>query len=258
MKRIVIILFLILGVSANAQETFTIDNQNSTLNIAGFQFIFGDKKSDSKTTVERVRRNNTPRVNSNLLGKIRWGYNFLLDNELAALNKPQCAHFSMDLYTIKVFLDSHRNISLATGVQFVYNDLVFADNVSMRSLGESAIVYDLGQSVKKSKLAGRYLGVPLYLNLRSNRSEFSLMAFANYNMNSFVKTKGGYNHKEDFRGLNEFQYGFGVSLSFEDFGLYALYTKTPFFRPGLQIDNLSPSAVSNMNTASVGIIFNFD
>ncbi len=258
MKKLIILIGMLIIVLPSSVEAFAQNSQDNIviesegddaiLSIAGFQFTFGENK---KPEVKPVKRAPTPLATSKWLSNLRYGFNHLNNNILAPLRNGASFHFSIELTSIELFINRSRTVSLETGIQYVYSDIVFQDKISLRNVNGILTTFPVYGEVKKSKLAAYYIGVPLHLNISlGGGTEMSLTGYVNYLTQPFTKVKG-VSGKEYFDGLKDFQYGVGASVTYDGFGIFCMYALSPLFEEGLVNSNLQ--ALGNERLLSFGL-----
>lgn len=261
MKHRIILISLVLSsvmsINAYSQTRIIIETdekESKVFSVDGQKITIEDKTNDKK--IEKSFKRTPKQIDMEWLNRFRWGFNYMIDNEYFDLNRVKSAHFSMDFFTINAYLNRNKTVSIATGLQYSYNDMVFRKNESIVANNNLVSLYNLTRGVRKSKLAGHYLGIPLYLEFQSNNVKLSFMGFANYNFAAITRQRDKhYSNRDTFSGLNVFQYGVGLGITYSGIGLFVQYTHSPFFKKDAKLDGTK--SLNDIRCLSAGLHLNF-
>lgn len=164
------------------------------------------------------------------------------DDYYLTLNSGRSMNVNLNFAQVNIGIT--RRIGLVSGLSFNMNNYFFEGNNSIAKASNGIIepLYPAeGIVYEKSKLATRFLSVPLLLELQlpagSRYVNLSAGPIGSVKIGSNTKTvyywEGKQKVKEqgDF-SLNMLRYGFTARAGYEDINLYATYYMTPLFREG--------------------------
>ena len=141
-------------------------------------------------------------------------------------------------------------LSLSAGIQMVWNNYTFRNNVRLYKGAEKVLPEALNESYRKSKLSNFGFRIPVLLELNLPQRIFiagGIYGGANINSNTKVK-KSGDNIKESMSYARTFYYGLTARVGYDSFYLFANYDLTNFFE-----DNKGPDV--RQATIGIGIAF---
>jgi hypothetical protein len=171
-------------------------------------------------------------------------YSMVLPDEDYYMTLNSGKSINVNLNFAQVNIGITRRIGLVSGIGYNMNNYFFEGNNSITKQ-ENGIIEPLyppeGIVYEKSKLATRYLSVPLLLELQipagSRYVNLAAGPIGAVKIGSNTKTvyywEGKQKVKEqgDF-SLNMLRYGFTARAGYDDINLYATYYMTPLFREG--------------------------
>ncbi|MCM1503410.1 MAG: hypothetical protein NC115_12220 [Bacteroidales bacterium] len=228
--------------SAQEQAGLNIKNDSRTLRIeaAGFGITLGEKKV-TYNTIDKAR-----------LGTASWGF-LAIDwgfSSLTGINyydawqghgdfldirQGKSARFAIEPVSLMVSLDNRGQFWFRTGLKFTFDNFKFTNPVTLAPIENTLMPAKLDGDIRKSKVAGSYVGIPVGFGVKIRK----LMISANISAEVLCKGWTKYRKprtKAVIPGLDRFRSTAGVSVTYCGVGIYADYSLTPFFKPGTGSD----------------------
>jgi hypothetical protein len=135
-----------------------------------------------------------------------------------------------------------KTFSIMSGLGMEWVNYRFSKDVTIREIDDFATqvpiesIFDNFSNMRKSKLAGTYLTVPLMLRINFSRSFFVAAGVSGgFNINTHTKIifddVSGDKHKyKDYNvHMNPFKYGYVLRAGFDWISLFANYSASPLF-----------------------------
>lgn len=202
----------------------------------------------SSLSEEKIRDRDTrikrPRLNLVALSKSEQG--FLIPTgvdygdypagtgEFFDLRSGKSYHFSTTLVGLSYDFGKRRQFSIETGLRYTVDNYRLSDNsITLGNSDGMVVPVTLDEKADKSKLRITSLGIPLHLTFSPIRHmNISLSGYFDFTMgvNSIYKHP---KVKNPLSGVNPFQVGIGLGVSYYSIGVYVRYGITPLFKSGV-------------------------
>lgn len=158
------------------------------------------------------------------------------------LRSGKSYHFSTTLVGLSYDFGKRRQFSVATGLRYTIDNYRLSDtSITLGNSDGMIVPVSLDEKSDKSKLRITSLGIPLHLTFSPVRHmAISLSGYFDFTMGA----NSIYKHpkvKNSLSGVNPFQVGVGLGVSYYGIGVYVRYGITPLFesRVGPQVRPLS-------------------
>lgn len=154
--------------------------------------------------------------------------------EFFDLRSGKSYHFSTTLVGLNYEFGKRRQFSIETGLRYTVDNYRLSNNsITLGNSNGMVVPVTLDEKADKSKLRITSLGIPLHLT-------FSPMRHMNISLSGYFDFTMGansiYKHpkvKNPLSGVNPFQVGIGLGVSYYSIGVYVRYGITPLFKSGV-------------------------
>ena len=201
-------------------------------------------KQDSKKNPARHFRGNWAGIEVGLNNYLTSDHGMVLpdDDYYLTLNSGRSMNFNINFAQVNIGIT--RRIGLVSGLSFNMNNYFFEGNNSVVKATNGVIgpLYPAeGLVYEKSKLATRFLSVPLLLELQLpagyNHVRIAAGPVGGVKIGSNTKTVYYWEGKQKVKdhsdfSLNMLRYGFTARAGYKNINLYGTYYMTPLFREG--------------------------
>lgn len=245
MKRIIIaamVAMAFFATTANAQEIeeegpdsfFTSRDGDLQISFGGYDLLLG-------TSTDSYR--SRPYTDVQFAENYSFGFNVLANADHSSmaygldyldLNPFKSFHFDFDIASFGIVFNGGNAIRL--GINYSVDNYAFKNKLTIDRTAAGIVPIQLPDDVKKSKLRGSYINVPLSIDIAfSDNVTLTPSAYVGILCKSITKYKAP-KVKNDIDCLNNYHAGVGLSLNFEDVGLFCDYSLTPLFQNGIGPD----------------------
>lgn len=150
------------------------------------------------------------------------------------LRSGKSYHFSTTLVGLSYDFGKRRQFSVATGLRYTVDNYRLSNNsITLGNSDGMVVPVALDEKADKSKLRITSLGIPLHLTFSPMRyMAISLSGYFDFTMGA----NSIYKHpkvKNPLSGVNPFQVGIGLGVSYYSIGVYVRYGITPLFKSGV-------------------------
>lgn len=234
-----------------------------------FEVIEGEDGEDSRVNINRLDEiDNEPAKRKNI--ETEWfnlnvGVSGIMDANYEPglpptlsdleLQQGRSWHINLKIMEQRVNLVQHA-VNLKYGINYEWNNLKFANSVTLNPDAASVSYTTDSVDYKKNKLVAQYLQVPIGLNFETNPGNWNrslhidVGLFGGFLTNSYVKQKSkaqGKSKVRDLYNLEQWQYGAYAGLGVGWFNLYGKVDLSRFFA-----ENQGPEA--HLFRVGIGLI----
>ena len=242
MKKIIPILFcLFAGTNAFAQQEDTLlishDGNKIELKALGFDISLSPKKNKDKGSDSAFSLDFLTSFQFGWIAPFRVDYSMYNAatepyGDFMSTNILKSVYLSLDIvdFNVRIFPDTY----LGFGIRNDRLEYVFANRLTLEAKDGKIAPRSLGDvtDFRKSKLVGRYIGIPVHLQFRPNDFIINLEHSFSILENSFTKYRNPNNKSFAVPYMNKWQMASAVSVTYNDFGFYVRYYWTPLFEEG--------------------------
>lgn len=239
MKRI-ITFFAALAIahvaSAQTESPLVFDTQGDNLGIsvAGFNISLGENKGSKPTRMTAQFAGISYGVNvftyEPNYGNWAGEPDFMTDDVAST-------RLGIEALGLQVTLNRKRTLFVKASMNANFDFYRFKEAMTMAENESGDLMpQPLSGTVKKSKMVASYIGAGAGFGFEVNKLRVTFDFNVDVLVGSHVKYKNPDKTKYHIGGFNNIRYRPGVSVSFDDWGVYADYSLTPLFREGVGND----------------------
>lgn len=256
MRTILLTLFGVLCVATAAAQTDTLATAGDlkfrrggregemVLELGGYGVTLGKGVSYTAVMASESGRRAKPVRWGLGFGSVELGFSLLTMPGYGGYTKSQrdfldqrvgkSIHFGFRFFNLRVALNKQRNLFLGSGIHFMCDNYTLQNsNLTLERIDGQIVPVSIEGNFKKSKLTTASLGIPLQVAyFPIPKFSISAQLYGDVVFNSHTKYKKP-KSKADLAGVNTWQCGAGVALSYKGFGIYCKYGLSEFFRSGV-------------------------
>jgi len=236
------------GTSVVSICTTSPQDDKVTIRVAGMEIVLGNNSgsvtsASAKKTVQKTRRTSVAfggsyqaflEVGVNMLPSPDYslysGMNLGVPSDFMMLNNMKSLQWALSITDMALYLNRSRTIALSMGLQAVFDDYTFSEQLTLVKEGGMLIPEMIDNKYKKSKLTTFSLKVPVLFHIGSGRS-FNLSAgvYGGVVLAAHTKIKKPVERMYD-PYVSPFYYGVTARLGYKDYYVYANYGLSEMFK----------------------------